>query len=364
MKKRFKCEICSETFNTSTRKQNHKRKHFPDRVYKCDKCPRVYSALKFSSYYAHRRTHASEKPHKCTVCGKGFHENNNLKRHMRSHTGERPFPCLICKNRFACKSGLSNHMRIHSNRKDSRFHCLFCGSYSTSKPHFYSHLLRHIKEKAKHCSFCDVSYVTTFELTQHIALEHTLKPTFNPVAFGCVMCSKSFPTNGQLMSHIKRHTREKPNNCTKCEKSYTSKGELTMHFRMKHTNNRPHECNICGERFHYQFPLDQHIRRHLGEKTYKCKICDRAFAASEDLKRHEQLHDRSGTHDLCVFCGKFFRSSNKSSYYIHLRSHIREKACFCKECGKEYALPAKLQVHSRLHSGMIKSIDDEPYQCW
>ncbi|KHJ94582.1 zinc finger, C2H2 type [Oesophagostomum dentatum] len=38
----------------------------------------------------------SEKPHKCTVCGKAFSQSSNLITHTRKHTGFKPFACDVC----------------------------------------------------------------------------------------------------------------------------------------------------------------------------------------------------------------------------------------------------------------------------
>ncbi|KAG8237235.1 hypothetical protein J437_LFUL017512 [Ladona fulva] len=51
----------------------------------------------------------SEKPHKCSVCGKAFSQSSNLITHSRKHTGFKPFACDLCGRAFQRKVDLRRH---------------------------------------------------------------------------------------------------------------------------------------------------------------------------------------------------------------------------------------------------------------
>mmetsp|Transcript_14886 Transcript_14886/g.28332 ORF Transcript_14886/g.28332 Transcript_14886/m.28332 type:complete len:231 (-) Transcript_14886:1235-1927(-) len=82
MRKRFKCELCSNRFT-------HK-----------------------GSLATHMRIHAGIKPHICKFCGRRFTQSGNLATHVRTHTKERPFKCKTCNRAFSHKSNLNSHVKV------------------------------------------------------------------------------------------------------------------------------------------------------------------------------------------------------------------------------------------------------------
>ena len=45
-------------------------------------------------------------------------------------------------------------------------------------------------------------------------------------------------------------------------------------------------CEYCSYTSSYKGNLQQHLKIHLGEKSYKCNQCDYAAFRNEHLKRH------------------------------------------------------------------------------
>lgn len=51
------------------------------------------------------KSHSEERPHKCSVCERGFKTLASLQNHVNTHTGTKPHRCKYCSSAFTT-SGL------------------------------------------------------------------------------------------------------------------------------------------------------------------------------------------------------------------------------------------------------------------
>jgi DNA-directed RNA polymerase subunit RPC12/RpoP len=87
---------------------------------------------------------------------------------------------------------------------------------------------------------------------------------------------------------------------------------------------------------------------HSAEKPFKCSVCGKGVNTKQHLKRHEVVHTKSFK---CEYEGCL------ESFYKHqsLRHHVNSvhlKTLTCKDCGKTFQKPSRLENHKAKHHGL------------
>lgn len=139
----------------------------------------------------------------CDQCPKTFKSRRCLVNHVIDHKQEKTFACDFpeCKKAFSCKSYLSMHkLQVHRKRM-----CEIC-SMMVTRNHMSEHIrIQHSGPNLKtiKCTApgCKKSFRSYHSLRYHrIAAHSTERP------FMCEFCSKTFPTEGNMKNHRRRHT--------------------------------------------------------------------------------------------------------------------------------------------------------------
>ena len=211
------------------------------------------------------------------------------------------------------------------------------------------------------CSFdgCDYSCAQSGNLTTH-KRTHTGEKPYICTFDGCgYSCSQS----NDLTRHERIHTGKKPYICTfgDCDYSCIRRDSLTRHERT-HTGEKPYLCTFdgCGYSCSDSSSLTAHKRTHTGEKPYSCTFdgCGYSCSESSALTRHERTHTGEKPY-LCTFDGCDYSCSESSSLTSHKRTHTGEKPYKCLFDGCDYSCStsSSLVVHKRTHTG------EKPYSC-
>jgi len=67
----------------------------------------------------------------------------------------------------------------------------------------------------------------------------------------------------EIVTNVKKQVQNKAKSfpCDKCEKQYSTNWSLKQHY-LKHTGEKPHKCEMCGELFALKKDLNKHMKYH------------------------------------------------------------------------------------------------------
>uniref|UniRef100_A0A087XZA3 C2H2-type domain-containing protein n=2 Tax=Poecilia formosa TaxID=48698 RepID=A0A087XZA3_POEFO len=295
------------------------------------------------------QAHSRKRSLTCETCGKTFTRTSDVRRHQLTHTGERPFHCSQCDRTFQHSWDLAKHESKHHGVAIS-FSCQLCGgSFANLRALTVHHKKSHLSEsQLPHiCSICSRSFPTDDELLEHRKSHISIR------RYICQQCGDGFDTLLARAQHRQAHRVKRQFKCPHCEKTYTRRSDVKRHLST-HTGERPHQCKQCNKQFSVRFMLVKHLRVHTGERPFQCAHCSKSFTLASVLARHERMHTGEKPF-LCSQCGKGFLSQGELSK--HHRSHLDDRPYSCPQCEKRFKSKKTQQEHIASHSGA------RPYPC-
>ncbi|KAI6214765.1 hypothetical protein M3Y94_00307300 [Aphelenchoides besseyi] len=148
------------------------------------------------------------------------------------------------------------------------------------------------ENQPRKCNWENCAYYapTTISLKAHLEREHISNLTQFDCRWDGCMRIEPFKAVYMLRLHLRRHTQEKPYNCTfpYCTKSYSRLENLKTHQRT-HTGERPYRCSMCSKAFSNASDRAKHQNRtHTDTKNYKCPVerCIKRYTDPSSLRKH------------------------------------------------------------------------------
>jgi len=209
-----------------------------------------------------------------------------------------------------------------------------------------------VKAEMTNCSLCQ-EMVPQVEIREHTAAHFKSRGPANK----CETCGKVCGDKTKLREHQRKHTGERPYQCSFCEKTFATKGITKRHEDVTHTQSNFKICDGCGSSFSTRRGLEAHLQKAHGIlNRFKCEKCFSYFLTEEGMKQH--VSTDFCKESTCTDCGKVFPCKSKLTQHI-MRVHSDEKRNFqCVDCGKEFNHEQSLKQHiDIIHLGK------RPFEC-
>ena len=300
-----------------------------------------------------------------------------------------------CQFSTYTESELQNHMRGHDNevndnpmnsftntnpmfRETNEMICQYCNKCFEDENNFNLHLISHFKnnDTVSNQPFIDVNikknvsknkqyickkpncgqrFVDKEDLRQHRPIHYKKKTKEKTFICDVPGCKAAFERSSRLESHkILRHTEERPFECQTCGKTFATDILLNSHIKNLHNLfDEPVVCGIddCTKRFKNEIGLRSHQRAcHLLRFVCDHPNCDYKTGVKEQLKKHNLLnHTEALPLIKCQYegCDKTFKL--QEYYKYHLKSHSTTLlTCPYEGCGRTYYIDISLKKHIKI----------------
>lgn len=301
-KKTFKtktCPICDVEFPLCHELFDHKRL-----IHKqCPECLQEFSS--YNLMIQHResvhliKTEIEETKFACDLCGKEVRDVyrhiravHKKKRKLRDKDSNVTFPCPYetCDKTFKIKDNINRHVRsIHL--KERNFRCDLCEMSFFEISQLKNHSIIHQADRPITCDFPDCNKTFKSETSMKSHKNIHLKPEDRVHVVGkggifiCCVCGKVMHSKAGHAMHLLIHTNEKPHQCEICHKKFRHAMVLLAHKRI-HTNEKPYHCDICKTNFRQHSHLITHKLTHENGKKFSCSICDMSTKFKYNLDTH------------------------------------------------------------------------------
>lgn len=202
-----------------------------------------------------------------------------------------------------------------------KFQCSLC-RFSTNNVRKISEHNREHQRANNVCYYCERRFASPAELSLHVDADHS-DVTTSRTPFVCSSCPAQFRTRTQLVAHLPKHSPTRPFICARCGASFKWRNALHDHAAT-HTSRKEHLCDICGYATAHRSQLRSHRLVHTGG-TMRCtwQGCDFRATRMQNLKYHVLTHTQEKPHQ-CDVCGQSF--SLAKNLKRHMMSHVRSAA--------------------------------------
>lgn len=334
----FQCDHCKKMFSNKSSMRRHIYSHINLKPYVCKRCSKKFRTKTILQNHIHKFHSETTEPFLCNICNKTFKLEENLCLHLASHVkNENSYKCVYCEKKFSYHLLLLQHEKQHQVK--GRYQCTICNMSYDCRNRLSLHVKSHLRIKDYICQYCGKEFLRMNSMRRHVQISH------GGHRIQCPICMKKL--KGHLTEHMRTHKQARPHECDVCKQRFTQSTQLTVH-RRSHTGARPYVCRICERPFSHSNALMLHIRRHTGEKPFPCAMCPMTFSQLPHMKAHMlKIHGKENPYKCPkAACQQFFK----------LKSEVDDHALSCSVGDRELTFEEKIQASVQYEEVQVESI--------
>ena len=301
-------------------------------------------------------TEASTQPgFVCGKCNMYCQTAASFKIHLATH---KKTPCPFCPQKFFNAASRNKHIDLkHSNRRNRKLNCRLapaCTETFNNMKELGIHSRQvHREAYPFRCNYkdCFDCYGTIDGLVKHgkthgkESWDETHTPEDKKDWYKCSLCTETFDSLAQLLSHTQVHEENKYK-CDECDWHFYLIPGLTLHGRDCH-NTRYHTCMWCVEYFDSADKLHMHIR---SKHHFECSICHDVSPTAEELEKHgRQKHGglQPDEQELEMQRRREEKMEQSKQRKEKAEEEEKQKKYFaCTECVKGFSTKRELNYHT------------------
>nr|XP_020466455.1 zinc finger protein 574 [Monopterus albus]XP_020466456.1 zinc finger protein 574 [Monopterus albus]XP_020466457.1 zinc finger protein 574 [Monopterus albus] len=345
------CPECGKVFKKAASLQTHMRTHSGVARYLCVDCGSGFTTE--MTLIMHRKSHTTDPLHKCQFCSKTFTNMTKYLYHRRTHlnrdSSDRPTPVsMVSAPRRASLSALAILQRAREKRNSHTDEANMMAPLTEEEMEKLGDPVQSSPGKVEGGEVdkqgendnkeMSVPLECTTDNSQQVedAVKSDLAANPAPLDNTGVGVTSSSTDSTEAASFRIAFS------CRSCSKTFPSQLQLVHHRRKSHVPERSFVCDICGKSFKKQIHVRNHIRTHTGERPFQCSDCGKTFSSLANLMRHNLIH--SGVRPYrCDFCQRSF--SQSSNLRQHSLLHSSAVTLCCPDCPATFRWPTKLAAH-------------------
>lgn len=157
----------------------------------------------------------------------------------------------------------------------------------------------------------------------------TIKSTDLESTYKCTKCSKTFPSQGSLKTHLQYHKMEANMKNLRSSSAKSNEREVVEY---------KYKCKDCTETFKNNALLTRHIATHA-KSSINCILCKKQFNSTVELNSHKKTHlkEQMCKTSTLIFPTKIYSKDNKTKNFK------------CSECSKKFSSLVLLSTHTKIH---------------